>query len=124
MSCPERGASVTFPSMAFRLKSGIFVRALIRRAQVGGAYACVAQKGQEDAGAVFLKIDRLDGRITVLNQARRGEGDLVWTRPLGETCDEAKADAYLEKQRKFDPDLWIVEIEDREGRAFVDEKIV
>jgi hypothetical protein len=110
--------------MAFRLKSGIFVRALIRRAEVGGAFAYVAKKGQEDAGAVFLKIDRPDGSVTVLNQARQSEGELVWTQPLGGPCDEEKADAYLEKQQKFDPDLWIVEIEDREGRAFVDEKIV
>jgi hypothetical protein len=110
--------------MSFRLKSGIFVRALIRRAESAGAQGFVARKGAEDAGAVFLKINRLDGQCTVLNQIRIGEGELAWARPLGETCDEAKAAAYFEKQRKFDPDLWIVEIEDRQGRAFVDEKIV
>jgi hypothetical protein len=110
--------------MAFRLKSGIFVRALIRRIEVEGAQAFVVKKGNEDAGAVFLRINRLDGTCTVLNQVRAGEGELVWARPLGETCGDAGADAYLEKQKKFDPDLWIVEIEDRLGRAFVDEKIV
>ncbi len=107
-----------------RLKAGIFVRALIRRAEVAGAQAYVVKKGAEEAGAVFLKVARLDGTCTILNQARAGEGELVWARPLGEACDEARASVYFAKQMKFDPDLWIVEIEDRDGRAFVDEKVV
>jgi hypothetical protein len=110
--------------MVPRLKSGIFVRALIRRAEVAGAQAFVVRKGSEEAGAIFLKISRLDGTCTVLNQARDGEGELVWARPLGETCDDARASAYFERQIKFDPDLWILEIEDRQGRAFVDEKVI
>ena len=110
--------------MSSRLKSGIFVRALIRRVEVAGAQAYVAKKGAEEAGAIFLKISKLDGTCTILNQARMGEGELVWSRPLGESCDEARAAAYFEKQMKFDPDLWIVEIEDRQGRTFVDEKVI
>jgi len=107
-----------------RLKAGIFVRALIRRVEVAGAQAYVVRKGAEEAGAIFLKISRLDGTCTVLNQARAGDGELVWARPLGDSVDDAKASVYFERQIKFDPDIWIVEIEDREGRAFVDEKIV
>jgi hypothetical protein len=107
-----------------RLKAGIFVRALIRRAEVAGAQAYVVRKGAEEAGAIFLKISRLDGTGTVLNQARAGDGELVWARPLGDGIDDAKANAYFERQIKFDPDIWIVEIEDREGRAFVDEKVI
>ena len=107
-----------------RLKAGIFVRALIRRAEVAGAQAYVLRKGAEEAGAVYLKLSRLDGSCTVLNQVVAGEGERVWTRPLGEACDDARAQAYLDKQIKFDPDIWIVEIEDREGRAFVDEKVM
>lgn len=107
-----------------RLKAGIFVRALIRRAEVAGAQAYVVRKGVEESGAIFLKISKLDGTTTVLSQARRGEGELVWVKPLGEAVDEAKAAAWFEKQIKFDPDLWILEIEDREGRTFVDEPVV
>ena len=111
-------------SFAPRLKAGIFVRALVRRAEVAGAAAYVVRKGHEEAGAVILKISRLDGSCLVLNQARAGDGELVWARPLGDWMDEARARAWFDKQIKFDPDLWIVEIEDRQGRAFVDEKIV
>jgi hypothetical protein len=110
--------------MTPRLKSGIFVRALIRRAEVQGAQAYVLRKGSEEAGAIFLKVSRLDGTCVVLNQARGPDGEPAWTRPLGEATDDAKASAYFERQIKFDPDLWIVEIEDRGGRAFVDEKVV
>ena len=110
--------------MVPRLKSGIFVRALIRRAEVAGAQAYVVRRGAEEAGAVFLKVSRLDGTCTILNQVVSGEGERAWSRPLGDSCDDAKAAAYFERQVKFDPDLWIVEIEDRDGRAFVDEKVV
>jgi hypothetical protein len=107
-----------------RLKAGIFVRALIRRAEVAGAAAFVVRKGSEEAGAIFLKIARLDGTSLVLSQARRGEGELVWVKPLGDAVDDEKARSYFDKQMKFDPDLWIVEIEDRQGRTFVDEPVV
>ncbi len=107
-----------------RLKAGIFVRAVIRRAEVAGAQAFVVRKGSEEAGAVFLKIARLDGTSMVLSQARQGEGDLVWMKPLGDAATDEACAKYFERQIKFDSDLWIVEIEDREGRAFVDEPIV
>jgi hypothetical protein len=107
-----------------RLKAGIFVRALVRRAEVAGASGFIVRKGAEEAGAVILTVSRLDGTCLLLNQARDGKGNLVWARPLGDWSDEAKARIWLDKQIKFDPDLWIVEIEDRQGRAFVDEPIV
>jgi hypothetical protein len=107
-----------------RLKAGIFVRATIRRAEVAGAAAYVVRKGSEEAGAILLKISRLDGTCMVLSQARRGEGELVWVKPLGDAADDEAASKYFEKQMRFDPDLWIVEIEDRQGRTFVDEPVV
>ena len=107
-----------------RLKAGLFVRALIRRAEVAGAQAYVVRKGIEESGAILIKVARLDGTSMVLSQARRGEGEWVWGKPLGDTVEDAAASIWFEKQIKFDPDIWIVEIEDREGRAFVDEPIV
>jgi hypothetical protein len=109
--------------MTPRLKSTIYVQALIRRAETAGASAYQVRRGAEEAGAVFLKINRLDGTCMVLSPARRGE-ERVWTKPLGDAADEARASDYFAKQIRFDPDIWIVEIEDRQGRAFVDEPIV
>jgi hypothetical protein len=107
-----------------RLKAGIFVRALLRRAQVEGASGFVVRTGSEEAGAIILVIARLDGTVLVLNQVRTAKGELAWQQALGGWSDEARAKAWCDKQVTFDPDLWIVEIEDTKGRAFVDEPIV
>ena len=114
--------------MTPRLKAGIFVRALIRRVQVAGAAAFVVRMGSEEAGAVILRISKLDGTCLLLNQARAGDGALVWSQRLwaaGAGEEAFGPPPWLEKQVKvIDPDLWIVENrEDREGRA-VDEAIV
>jgi hypothetical protein len=109
--------------MTARLKSAIYVQALIRRCEAQGAAAYLLRRGAEEAGAVFIKLNRLDGTLTVLSPARRGE-ERVWTRPVGETADEQRCADYFAKQIRFDPDIWIVEIEDREGRTFVDEPVV
>lgn len=106
-----------------RLKSAIYVQALIRRCETAGAAAYLLRRGSEEAGAVFIKLNRLDGTLTVLSPAQRGE-ERVWTRPLGDAADEPRCADYFAKQIRFDPDIWIVEIEDRAGRAFVDEPIV
>ncbi len=107
-----------------RLKAGIFVRALIRRVQVEGASAFVVRSGAEEAGSIILKVAKLNGSVLVLNQARNAKGELVWAQALGGWVGDARAAEWCDKQVKFDPDLWIIEIEDREGRAFVDEQIV
>jgi hypothetical protein len=107
-----------------RLKAGIFVRALLRRVQVVGASAFVVRSGAEEAGAIILKISKLDGTVLVLNQVRDAKGELAWAQPLAGWTDEKRAADWCDKQVKFDPDLWIVEIEDREGRTFVDEPVV
>lgn len=107
-----------------RLKAGIFVRALIRRVQVAGASAFVVRSGIEEAGAIILKIAKLDGTVLVLNQVRDAKGELAWAQPLSGWTDEKRASEWCDKQVKFDPDLWIVEIEDREGRVFVDEPVL
>ena len=105
-----------------RLKSAIYVQALIRRCEGAGAAAYLVRRGAEEAGAVFVKLNRLDGTCTVLSPARRGE-EFIWTRPLGESTDEKRSADYFAKQIRIDPDIWIVEIEDRAGRSFVDEPI-
>lgn len=107
-----------------RLKAGIFARALIRRVQVAGASAFVLRSGAEEAGAIILKVSKLDGTCLVLNQARNAKGELVWQQVLGGWTDDRRAADWCDKQVRFDPDLWILEIEDRAGRAFVDEQIV
>tara|TARA_R110002110_G_scaffold79732_11_gene208080 strand:+ start:4862 stop:5194 length:333 start_codon:yes stop_codon:yes gene_type:complete len=104
-----------------RLKAEIWVKALIRRCEVEGVTAMVARRGDASAGTVLVKVNTLDGEAQVYSPARDGDGALIW---LPRECQaEAEADAYIEKQRGFDPDIWVVEIEDRKGRHFLQEKV-
>lgn len=105
------------------LRTEIWVAALIRRAQVGGAFATVAARGDPDAGAVVVKVNLLDGRAQAFAPALDAQGRRTWIDPLGgETPGvEAKVEDYLRRRRERDPDLWIVEIDDRHGRSFIED---
>jgi hypothetical protein len=110
-----------------RLKSGIWVAAYLRRSQIEGAQAVLRRRGAEEAGAVFIKVSRLDGTAEIYGPAPQsafGEArpaDRAFIRSLkNENPSEADSEAYLARQIKFDPDIWIVEVEDRAGRNFLD----
>jgi hypothetical protein len=110
-----------------RLKSGIWVAAYIRRAQTEGAQAVLRRRGADEAGAVFIKVSRLDGTAEVFGPAPQSTfdearpSDRAFIRTLkAQPASEADAEAYLARQIKFDPDIWIVEVEDRSGRSFLD----
>jgi hypothetical protein len=110
-----------------RLKSAIWVAAYIRRCHVEGAFAAVRRRGAEDAGAIFIKLTRLDGTAelfapapqTAFDDAR--PADRAFTRPFGkEPVPEQKVEDRLAREINFDPDVWIVEVEDRGGRHFIE----
>ena len=107
-----------------RLKSEFWVKAHVRRCLSEGVSATIARRGDPDAGDILIKINRLDGTFSVLARAMRGDGRRIWIKGTGpEPVAESEADAYLTRQLKIDPDLWIVEIEDRAGRHFIDERV-
>lgn len=100
-----------------RLKSKLSVMAAIRLSQTRGLMATVARKGDEDAGAILIKQNLLGAGFRVLTQVRSVEGKLGWMVGTGEEpVEEAVADAYIARQIDRDWDIWVVEIEDREGR--------
>ncbi|PQA85807.1 DUF1491 family protein [Hyphococcus luteus] len=106
-----------------RLKTEIRVSAQLRRAQGEGAFAVVVRRGDPDAGAVAVKLYQGPGAAKLYVQSRDLDGNPVWREPFEEESSEdieAKIDRWLEKEVSIDPDLWVVEIEDREGRAFLD----
>jgi len=103
-----------------RLKTEIRVSAHMRRAQGAGAFATVARKGDPDAGAVAVKVYLGPARARLYVQSRDLDGNPIWREPFEDDRDETKIDQWLKKETAIDPDLWIVEIEDREGRAFLD----
>ena len=107
-----------------RLSPGLWVRAHMRRCQAQGAMVTLISKGLDEAGTVILKVANLQGQALVLTQALDFDGNRYWMASLGlEPVLESEADAYLARQRDRDPDIWILEIEDRQARAFVDEPV-
>lgn len=103
------------------LKPSIWAYALIRRAEIGGAYAIFAKKGDADAGAVLVNICTLDGNATLYMPIRNMEGARVWL-PKG-PLPEREINEIIGKRVKMDPDIWVVEIEDKKNRHFLTEPI-
>ena len=105
------------------LSTDIWVSALIRRVEQGGAFAMVVKKGDARAGAVLVKVlDRRAGKATLYAEATRADGERVWMQPHP-GAEEAALDAYAERARRIDPDLWVVEIDDVQGRHFLTETV-
>ena len=109
-----------------RLKSSIWVAAYLRRCQSDGVFGAVRRRGAEEAGAVFVKVALLDGSAmlyvpapqSVYDDSRPIERIFAATSPG--PLPEAVVEQQLASQIRFDPDLWIVETEDRAGRHFLD----
>ena len=94
---------------------------MIRRADVAGAYAAVVRKGDPDAGAALIKVRRMDSTATLYRPIRDMDGERIWL-PKG-PLPERDIDFAINKRLDTDPDLWVIEIEDREGRHFLTEKV-
>jgi hypothetical protein len=94
-----------------RIKAGIWVSMALRMGNTDGRYGSVVRKGDPDAGGVLVVL-RHDKLVSVLSQMRSAEGELAWMRATGaDPVDDATADAYIARQVKFDPDLWVLEFE-------------
>jgi hypothetical protein len=109
-----------------RLKSAIWVAAYIRRCNVEGVFAAVRHRGAEEAGAIFVKLNRLDGTAELYGPAPQSAfedarpADRLFTSCVTpQPAPEAKVEERLTRELRFDPDAWIVEVEDRAGRHFL-----
>lgn len=112
-----------------RLKSEIWVKAYLRRCTVNGASGVVVRHGDDDAGAIFVKIVRQDFMAAVYAPAPAGLDDADHDRRWVPRFDsgfvpEVEAETLLKREASFDSDLWIVEIEDREGRHFLGDELL
>lgn len=94
-----------------RLKAGMWVSAVLRMGQEDGRFGAVLRKGDPDSGGVLVVL-RHGPEVSVLSQMRSADGELAWMRATGPApVDDATADAYVGRQVKFDPDLWVLEFE-------------
>ena len=108
-----------------RLRSDIFVAAYLRQRNGENAFAVVRHKGAAEAGAIFICIDRLDGTADLYGPAPQTAFDEARPHRLFQKLSPDKAtsveiDARLVREIKFDPDCWIIDVEDRTGQARLD----
>lgn len=110
--------------MAARLRTDFWVSALKRRAEAAGAFLAIAKRGAEEAGVVFVLVDRRDGRFDLYGPAPQSffddtPTDRIFSR-IAHDVGEDVARARMANEMNFDPDLWLVDIEDKEGRPFLE----
>lgn len=107
-----------------RLKSEIWVHAYLRRCAGEGIFAAVVRHGDDDAGAIYIKISTLDGSAALYGPVpaglSAGDGERRWSLHLPAGTADEKIETHLGRQLEFDPDLWVIEVEDRQGRHFLD----
>ncbi len=100
-----------------RLKSEIFISALMRRVFATGDFAAIERKGAEEAGAIFIRQRLRDGRENLFGPAPQSfaeDNEIRSERRFEQRLKEATAlqvDSLLDKERRFDEDLWVVELE-------------
>jgi len=112
-----------------RLKSEIWVKAYLRRCAGQGAMGVVLRHGDDDAGAIHIKVLRGDGQASVFQPAPAGFDEVAedrrWVQSFkGAFVPETEAQRLLDREAEFDSDAWIVEIEDRDGRHFLGDDLI
>jgi len=96
-----------------RLKSGLWVKAQLRLCDLNFLSCVVVQKGDEDAGQILVKINNLSGHCRVLAERYDDGMEKMWA--VVNSGDERAVDSYIAQESSFDPDLWVIEIEDPKG---------
>ncbi len=103
-----------------RLSARFWVDAYLARLRLHDIPAFVVAHGDDTGGAVLVKLNTLNGRAVLYQRSFDLMSDTrVWAELAA--GDEAEVDAAIARQRGFDPDLWVIEVEDREGRHLLDQ---
>ena len=103
-----------------RLTAHFWVDAYLARLRLQDIPAFVVAHGDDTGGAVLVKLATLDGRAVLFQRSfDLKSGERKWVELA--SGDEREVDATVTRQRSFDPDLWVIEVEDRAGRHLLDE---
>lgn len=104
-----------------RLASGFWVAAYLNRLRLADIPAFVTARGDATAGTVIVKVATLDGQARAVQRVfDPSSGERIWM-VLAEG-DERTVDAMLARQKSRDSDLWVIELEDRQGRTLLDQE--
>lgn len=107
-----------------RVKAGLWVSMALRLGDRDGRPGMVLRKGDPDAGGILVVLRHRD-EMCVLSQMRSAEGELAWMRATGPApVDQEAVDAYIARQVRFDPDLWVIEFDAPDLRPPFEGKIL
>ena len=98
--------------MSARLASSVWVQAFLRRCDLAAVPVYVLRRGDADAGEIWLKLVKGSDEVSILQVSREDA-----TSTVHKVLDEAGADSHLARQQTYDPDLWVIEVDDRAGRS-------
>jgi len=104
-----------------RLASSVLATALLRRAQDEGGFGAVLAKGDPTAGAIAVILAERGRRACFLERVLQPDGGYAWQSARQEVEDEPAFAAFLERRRRFDPDLWILELDIASAERFAAE---
>ena len=103
-----------------RLATEFWVHAYIKRLELQNIPAYVVSHGDNTAGAVLVKVATLDGRACLMHRSYDlNSGELSWTELS--SGPESEIDKLIVKQRSFDPDLWVIEVESSSGQHLLEQ---
>lgn len=107
--------------MTARLTTDFWIAAYRARLEAAGIPAFLTAKGDAGAGAVIVKVATMNGRASAFHRVLGPDFEQVWD-ALAADAEEPEVDAAIARQREFDRDLWVIEIEDRHGRTLLEEE--
>jgi hypothetical protein len=98
-------------SSELRVKAGLWVQMALRMGDIEGRPGVVLRRGDADAGGIVVVLRARTG-LCVLSQLRAANAESAWLRTTGAIpVEQELVDAYVARQIKFDPDLWVIEFE-------------
>ena len=106
-----------------RLAASVLVTALLRRTDQEGGFGTVISKGDASAGAVLILLTERGRRVQLLERVLQPDGNYGWTESLKAGQNEEEFGKFLERRRRFDPDLWIIELDTASAERFAAEII-
>ncbi|MAK62791.1 MAG: hypothetical protein CMK09_17620 [Ponticaulis sp.] len=108
-----------------RLPTSLWVDALVRRVSLGGASAFVVSRGDRERGDVVVKVNSLDGRAALLvpSPLMSESRSFDWLPVPGKLVPDDEVEELVRRRRSYDPDLWVIEIEDKQARHFLTETV-
>jgi hypothetical protein len=104
-----------------RLASSVLVSALLRRAQDEGGFGAVLARGDATAGAIAVILAERGIRASLLERLLQPDGSYAWQASARPLESDAEFQAVLDRRRKYDPDLWILELDVASAERFAAE---